>query len=253
MPGNQRRIPRPERARPASDAAGADALLRRRLRAARFRCAIPAGVALPPDEGAEVAFVGRSNVGKSSAINRLVDQVKLARVARTPGRTRALNFFDLDARRRLVDLPGYGYAKVPEAERRAWAGLVERYLRSRAALRGVVLLMDVRRPLTPLDQTLLDWAVEMAIPLHVVLTKSDKLSRGAAASALAATRRALARDGASLSVQLMSSLDGSGVDALRRQVGVWLELLDDAAGDAPSPPAGSGQKEAPAQCSGGKD
>ncbi len=174
----------------------------------------------PPDEGIEVAFAGRSNAGKSSAINTICGQGKLARTSKTPGRTQQINFFALDDRRRLVDLPGYGFARIPEELRRAWGRLVESYLRERRSLAGIVLLMDVRHPLKDQDRDLVNWAATLSIPLHVLLTKSDKLARGTAKSALLAVRRELATVPAT-TVQLFSALDGTGLDEARAHLDGW--------------------------------
>ena len=150
---------------------------------------------LPADRGREVAFAGRSNAGKSSAINALTGRRDLARTSRTPGRTRLINFFSLDDGRRLVDLPGYGYAKVPRAMSREWGILVGAYLESRESLAGVVVLMDIRHPLTELDLTLLDWCLAADVPVLAVLTKADKLARGRRGAALSEVRRGLSRRG----------------------------------------------------------
>ena len=150
---------------------------------------------LPADRGREVAFAGRSNAGKSSAINALTGRRDLARTSRTPGRTRLINFFSLDDGRRLVDLPGYGYAKVPRAMSREWGILVGAYLESRESLAGVVVLMDIRHPLTELDQTLLDWCLAADVPVLAVLTKADKLARGRRGAALSEVRGRLSRRG----------------------------------------------------------
>ncbi|MCG3171316.1 MAG: putative GTP-binding protein EngB [Pseudomonadales bacterium] len=174
----------------------------------------------PPDEGIEVAFAGRSNAGKSSAINTICGQGKLARTSKTPGRTQQINFFALDDRRRLVDLPGYGFARIPEELRRAWGRLVESYLRERRSLAGIVLLMDVRHPLKDQDRDLVRWAATLSIPLHVLLTKSDKLARGTAKSTLLAVRRELATVPAT-TVQLFSALDGTGLDEARAHLDGW--------------------------------
>src|SRR5919106_6455966 len=139
---------------------------------------------LPPDIGAEVAFAGRSNAGKSSAINALTHRKRLAFVSKTPGRTQTINFFDCGANRRLVDLPGYGYAAAPEKERAHWGRLISAYLQGRRSLRGVVLIVDARHPLTPLDRQLLGWHAPSGQPLLVLLTKSDKLGREEAGKAL---------------------------------------------------------------------
>ena len=150
---------------------------------------------LPADRGREVAFAGRSNAGKSSAINALTGRRDLARTSRTPGRTRLINFFSLDDGRRLVDLPGYGYAKVPRAMSREWGILVGAYLESRESLAGVVVLMDIRHPLTELDRTLLDWCLAADVPVLAVLTKADKLARGRRGAVLSEVRGRLSRRG----------------------------------------------------------
>ena len=161
-------------------------------RQVRFLTSVASIRDLPPDRGREVAFAGRSNAGKSSAINALTGRRNLARTSRTPGRTRLVNFFELDELHRLVDLPGYGYARVPRSMTREWGTLVGKYLQSRRSLAGVVVLMDIRRPLTDLDETLLDWCRAADLPLVAVLTKADKLARGRRAAALAESRGRLA-------------------------------------------------------------
>lgn len=179
---------------------------------------------LPQDEVVEIAFAGRSNAGKSSALNQLCGIRALARVSKTPGRTQLINLFELQASARLVDLPGYGFAQVPEAIRRQWGALVGGYIETRPNLCGLVVMMDVRHPLTPLDQQMLDWAQSHGRPAHILLTKSDKLGRGAAGNALAAVRKTLAPRGDSVSVQLFSSLSGVGVDEARTAVADRLGL-----------------------------
>jgi GTP-binding protein len=168
------------------------------------------------DEGMEVAFAGRSNAGKSSAINAIVGRRQFARVSRTPGRTQLINFFALDAAvpggRRLVDLPGYGFAKVPEAVQRQWRSLMGAYFGGRRALTGLILVVDVRRGLLDYDLQMLDWAEEADCAVHILLTKADKLSRGAAAAVLQATRKSLA---GRVGVQLFSSLTRLGVEEAR--------------------------------------
>jgi GTP-binding protein len=180
---------------------------------------------LPPDEGAEVAFAGRSNAGKSSALNALAAHKGLARVSKTPGRTQLINIFSLDDSRRLVDLPGYGYAKVPISVRDHWRGLVDTYLRNRQALKGVVLIIDSRHPLKDFDRQMLDYAEAINLPCHCVLTKSDKLSRSEAVRTLAHTRAELGADGSSearVSVQLFSATAKTGLDETRDVVMRWL-------------------------------
>ena len=179
---------------------------------------------LPEDAGLEVAFAGRSNAGKSSALNTVAGRRALARTSKTPGRTQQINFFVLDERRRLADLPGYGFAKAPLEVQRRWSALVESYLSQRRCLAGLVLLMDSRHPLTALDEQMVHWCVAAGVTLHIVLTKSDKLGRGAASQALAHTRRALAPLGDGVGVQLFSATRGDGLDALRARIDAWLEL-----------------------------
>ncbi|MGV6826344.1 MAG: ribosome biogenesis GTP-binding protein YihA/YsxC [bacterium] len=165
----------------------------------------------PPDEGFEVAFAGRSNAGKSSAINRLCDQKGLARTSKTPGRTQLLNFFNLDDERRLVDLPGYGYAKVSAGLKREWQGNLSNYLEHRQCLNGLILLMDVRHPLKDYDKQMLSWADHIGLSVHVLLTKSDKLKRGAASKSLLTVRKSLKEINPDFQVQLFSSLKGEGL------------------------------------------
>lgn len=181
-------------------------------------------VQLPQDDIGEVAFAGRSNAGKSSALNTLCGMRTLARVSKTPGRTQLINLFALSARGRLVDLPGYGFAQVPEAIRRQWGALVGGYIETRVNLGGLVVMMDVRHPLTALDQQMLDWAQAHDRPVHILLTKADKLGRGAAGNTLAAVRTALVPRGVSVSVQLFSALKGTGVDEARETIAARLGL-----------------------------
>lgn len=176
----------------------------------------------PPDEGWEVAFAGRSNAGKSSAINSLTDNKKLAKTSKTPGRTQLLNFFRLTASQRLVDLPGYGFAKVPQAVKREWTRQLENYLQQRQSLRGLVLLMDIRHPMQPFDQQMLAWALEAAMPVHILLTKADKLNRGPAANTLLKVRSDLQPYGELVSVQLFSALKHSGHKELIKVLNAWL-------------------------------
>ena len=185
----------------------------------------------PTDFGSEVAFAGRSNSGKSSAINTLTHQGKLARTSRTPGRTQLINFFSLSDHQRLVDLPGYGFAKVPLAVKKKWNQQLERYLQYRESLRGLVMLMDIRHPLTEPDRQMLGWAVTASMPVHILLTKADKLKRGPAQSTLLSVREELSTQSDLISVQLFSSLKRQGVDTLGRQLNNWLtdsSVFDDA-------------------------
>ena len=176
----------------------------------------------PPDEGWEVAFAGRSNAGKSSAINSLTGNSKLAKTSRTPGRTRLINFFALSDSQRLVDLPGYGYAKVPLAVKREWTKQLENYLQRRECLRGMILLMDVRHPLQPFDQQMLNWALEASMPVHILLTKADKLKNGPAGSALLKVRAELKSHADLVSVQLFSALKHTGHEEVFEVLNAWL-------------------------------
>jgi len=171
-----------------------------------------------------VAFAGRSNAGKSSAINTLCAQKALARTSKTPGRTQLLNFFELDRERRLVDLPGYGFARVSEATKGRWQELLDTYLTHRHSLRGIVLLADVRHPLKDYDRHMLGWCAGAGLPALVLLTKADKLKRGPALARRAEVRRELADLGAGFSAQLFSSLRPQGVDELREVLNLWLQV-----------------------------
>lgn len=182
---------------------------------------------LPPASGIEVAFAGRSNAGKSSALNTLANHNRLAFVSKQPGRTQLINFFTLGNDRHLVDLPGYGYAKVPESMRMHWQNVLARYLSERASLAGLVLVMDSRHPLTPLDRQMLDWFCPSRKPVHVLLTKSDKLSRGEAGLTLAKVRKELLETwdkvhSSTCTVQLFSSSKKLGVEEAEKVIGAWL-------------------------------
>ncbi|SDO43391.1 cell division checkpoint GTPase YihA [Halomonas shengliensis] len=192
--------------------------------AARFLTSAPTLARCPDDRGAEVAFAGRSNAGKSSAINALTRQKALARTSKTPGRTQLINFFALgeDLERRLVDLPGYGFAKVPEKVKLEWQRHLSDYLQRRASLKGLVLVMDVRHPLSEFDQTMLGWADDQSMPVHILLTKADKLKRGAAASALQQVRSRLREWEDLVTVQLFSALKGQGIEELEARLDAWL-------------------------------
>lgn len=177
---------------------------------------------LPGSSLAEVAFAGRSNAGKSSAINTLLNRKRLAFVSRTPGRTQQLNFFDLGAHRYLVDLPGYGYAKISHAERDRWGHVLPAYLQHRQPLRGLVVIMDIRQPLTELDELLFATFAPTGKPVHALLTKTDKLSGAAAQAALIKVRSQLKARGTGASCQLFSSLTGEGLAEAQAVVAVWL-------------------------------
>jgi len=186
---------------------------------------------LPPAHGVEIAFAGRSNAGKSSALNTLANHNRLAFVSKQPGRTQLINFFSLnpdsDNNQFLVDLPGYGYAKVPESVRNHWQAVLSAYLTERESLFGLVLVMDSRRPLTPLDRQMLDWFCPSGKPVHVLLTKADKLSRNEANQTLFKTRKELTQCwGENVTVQLFSSLKKQGVEETEKIIGPWLMPQD---------------------------
>ncbi len=183
----------------------------------------------PDDVGAEAAFVGRSNAGKSSALNTIADQRSLARVSKAPGRTQQINFFDVDATRRLVDLPGYGYAKAAASVRKQWDKLMSDYFQTRQSLKGVVLISDIRRPLGEGDRHMLIYCLSMNLPVHILLSKADKLSRGAATAAclkaqqhmkVLASEKALPLE--LVSIQLFSSLKKTGLSEAIAQLDRWL-------------------------------
>jgi GTP-binding protein len=180
----------------------------------------------PTDNGAEVAFAGRSNAGKSSAINTLTNNSKLARTSKTPGRTQLINYFNLNEFQRLVDLPGYGYAKVPIKMKQEWQRNLSEYLRDRKALKGLVIMMDCRRPMQEYDTTMLNWATERDMSVHILLTKSDKFKKGPAKSILLAVEKHLreAQVDDLVSAQLFSSLKKDGVEQLKQVLNGWLHL-----------------------------
>ena len=179
---------------------------------------------LPTDRGIEVAIAGRSNAGKSSAINTLTDQRSLARTSKTPGRTQQIVIFELDEERRIADLPGYGYAKVPLKLKAHWRSVMERYFRTRECLRGVVLVMDIRHPMREFDQQMLAWCDAEDLPCHILLTKADKLKRGPAQSTLLKIRRDLPD---SASIQVFSSLKKTGLDEFVDKLRGWYEYDDE--------------------------
>ena len=166
----------------------------------------------PADHGKEVAFAGRSNAGKSSAINTLTRQNGLARISKTPGRTQMLNFFEINPEQRFVDLPGYGYAKVPVAVKKKWHELMEKYLTKRKSLCAIILVMDVRHPLTEFDWQMVEWCQHTGLPLHILLTKADKLTYGAAKNTLLQVQKELKDTHISMTIQLFSSLKKLGID-----------------------------------------
>jgi GTP-binding protein len=184
---------------------------------ARFLTSAAAAAQFPPDHGAEVAFAGRSNAGKSSAINAITQRHGMARTSKTPGRTRLLNFFEVGPMQRIVDLPGYGYATGPQTERLSWRPLIEG-LRSRASLRGLFVVVDSRRGLTDGDLALLEWAAP-PLHIHVLLSKADKLSRSESTVTLRNTDAAL---GARATAQLFSVPSNVGIDQAQRVLQAWL-------------------------------
>ncbi len=178
----------------------------------------------PADQGFEVAFAGRSNAGKSSAINTICDQKSLARTSKTPGRTQLLNFFALDDERRIVDLPGYGFAKVSENIKRQWQGTLADYLEHRQCLQGLFLMMDCRHPLKDNDRQMLEWAAHIGLPVHILLTKADKLKKGPAKSNLLDVRKTINQISSDFSVQLFSSLKKTGMQEAHDKLDEWFEL-----------------------------
>lgn len=188
------------------------------FRDTRFLTSAADAGGFPPPGGPEIAFAGRSNAGKSSALNAITATRGLARTSKTPGRTQLINFFDLPGGGRLVDLPGYGFAQVPDAIKARWRQLMESYLNGRETLARIVLVMDIRHPLKPFDEQMLSWAEHAGRPVHVLLTKADKLTRNHQNQALAKVRKALPE----ASLQLFSAQDGTGVDVARQRLAAWL-------------------------------
>ncbi|MBC8947507.1 MULTISPECIES: ribosome biogenesis GTP-binding protein YihA/YsxC [Xenorhabdus] len=176
---------------------------------------------LPQDVGIEVAFAGRSNAGKSSALNALTRQKSLARTSKTPGRTQLINLFEVEEGVRLVDLPGYGYAEVPEEMKRKWQKALGEYLQKRECLLGLVVLMDIRHPLKDLDMQMIEWAVVMQVPVMVLLTKADKLASGARKSQLAKVRQELSSLNGDIQVEYFSALKKIGTDKLEQKLNLW--------------------------------
>lgn len=175
----------------------------------------------PPDEGREIAFAGRSNAGKSSAINTLTGQKNLARISKTPGRTQLLNFFTIDEQRKFVDLPGYGYAKVPIAVKKQWQNMLENYLTKRRSLCGIVLVMDIRHPLTDFDQQMITWCEQAQLPLHILLTKADKMNYGPAKNILLKVAKDIQGKNSRFTLQLFSALKNTGIDQIHEVLDRW--------------------------------
>lgn len=192
---------------------------------AQFTQSAPSIRQCPPEIGFEVAFAGRSNAGKSSAINTLTNNHRLARTSKTPGRTQLINFFELSPTQRLVDLPGYGYAKVSRDLKEQWQRDLSEYLQKRQSLQGLILLMDIRHPLQEFDTTMLRWTQRSQMPVHILLTKADKLSRSQAKASLFKVQKELKTlgfDNNNISLQCFSSLNSMGVDELKAKLNEWL-------------------------------
>lgn len=188
-----------------------------------FRYAVHQLADMPPDQGVEVAFAGRSNAGKSTAINALANRRKLAFVSKTPGRTQAINFFDMGNQRSLVDLPGYGYAKVPRQEQERWDELIGTYISNRNSLILLIIIIDIRRGLTPLDWQMLDWLAPTNKAVHVLLTKADKLNRQQADAMLKQTKTELARRPGEATAQIFSGTSKTGVKQAQAVIARWLK------------------------------
>lgn len=193
---------------------------------AQFTQSAPSIRECPPETGREVAFAGRSNAGKSSAINTLTNNAKLARTSKTPGRTQLINYFTLTEDTRLVDLPGYGYAKVSLHMKEQWQANLSEYLRQRQCLAGLVVVMDIRHPMVDYDTMMINWAVEAEMPVHLLLTKADKLKRGPANSTLLGVQKSLKAAGVDdlVSAQCFSSLKKTGLEELKRVLSGWLKV-----------------------------
>lgn len=200
---------------------------------ATFLTSAPDIKALPADEGIEVAFAGRSNAGKSSALNTLTRQNSLARTSKTPGRTQLINTFSLDEQRRLIDLPGYGFAKVPLAVKEKWQKSLAEYLMKRTSLKGLVVLMDIRHPLKDLDQDLIHWAVGSELPVLILLTKADKLGPGARKKTLLEVREATLAFMGDITVHAFSSLNKLGLPELEQVLDLWYGVAPDTEMAAP--------------------
>lgn len=197
------------------------------FQSAKFLISAPSLKQCPPENGAEVAFAGRSNAGKSSALNTLTRNKKLARTSKTPGCTQLINFFQLQnsPNLRLVDLPGYGYAAVSKAMKEKWQKHLSEYLYERQSLKGLILVMDIRHPMQEFDTMMINWAVERELPLHALLNKSDKLSRGAAQNTLLKLRKELKEADVEdlITAQTFSSHTGDGADELATRLSNWLQ------------------------------
>lgn len=191
----------------------------RKFKAAKFLTSASELSQCPEDNGNEIAFCGRSNAGKSSAINALTDQKGLARTSKTPGRTQLINFFSLGNRTKLVDLPGYGYAKVPISVKEHWHHHLDKYLRERKSLVGMILLMDIRHPLRAFDKMMINWSIEVGLPLHILLTKADKLKHGAQQNIILGLQRTLETK---ITIQIFSATKRIGIQELEKRLEEWL-------------------------------
>ena len=225
-------MPPPSSARPVAKVS--PARLPNPFAQARFRLSAAQLQQLPADGAIEAAFVGRSNAGKSSALNAICQQNALARVSKTPGRTQLINLFDLPAGPRLVDLPGYGFAQVPIAIRNAWGALVGGYIEQRDCLNGLVVVMDIRHPMSELDIQMLEWCRNRGLNAHVLLTKADKLSFGGGKNTLLNVRAELRDFDPNMTAQTFSSLKRTGLDEAREVLAGWLSI------PPPSPPVTAG-------------
>lgn len=198
-----------------------DAILQLNYAKTRFIMSAPDISHLPPDSGIEIAFAGRSNAGKSSALNTLTNQKSLARTSKTPGRTQLINLFEVDSNCRLVDLPGYGYAQVPEAVKRKWQKSLGEYLQKRKSLKGLIVLMDIRHPLKDLDQQMIEWAVSSKISVILLLTKADKLGFGAQTKQVNMVKEAILPYQSDISVIAFSSVKRTGLLQLEMKLNEW--------------------------------
>jgi len=194
------------------------------LSQAEFLTSAASPDSLPADEGCEIAFAGRSNAGKSSAINRLCNQKSLARTSKTPGRTQLINFFSISPVNKLADLPGYGYAKASHSKQRQWLELLEYYFTYRKALKGTIIVMDIRHPLQDGDQKMIDWCMHHQCDVHILLNKSDKLSRNKGMNQLHTATKILSKfEGSEISIQLFSAMTGNGMDEAMSKIYSWFE------------------------------
>lgn len=193
-------------------------------RTATFLLSVPNVKLAPPDAGVEIAFAGRSNAGKSSAINAITSQNMLARTSKTPGRTQQLVFFAIDPERRFVDLPGYGFARVARQVQKQWQHAMQQYFETRKSLYGIFLIMDIRHPMMPFDQQMIEWCAARDTPLHVLLTKSDKLKYGAGKSTLLQVKKQLEDKNIQASIQLFSALKKNGIDEAYKVLDAWFGL-----------------------------